>query len=97
MDISKENLIDAIAQVGHPSINASLVELGIIQNISLDGKAVHLTYVFPFPEIPIADQLIAAVKGPLNAMGYSFTYDTRIMTEAEKEKFLEMEAKGWKG
>lgn len=97
MEISKENLIDAISQVGHPAINASLVELGMIQDITITDKEVHLTYVFPFPEIPIADQLVASVKGPLNDMGYTFTYDTRIMTENEKAKFLEMEAKGWKG
>ncbi len=28
---------------------------------------------------------------------YNFTYDTRIITENEKAKFLEMEARGWKG
>ena len=58
MELSKENLIDAISQVGHPSINFSLVELGIIQDIQVVDKTVKLTFVFPFPNIPIADVLI---------------------------------------
>ncbi len=97
MDISKENLIDAISQVTHPSINFSLTELGILQNLNVSGKTVKATFVFPFPEIPIADALISSVRVPLNSMGYSFEYDTRIMTDEEREKFLTLESQGWKG
>jgi len=97
MEISKENLLDAIAQVGHPSINFSLVELGILQNLDAEGKTVTATFVFPFPDIPIADTLIASVQEPLLAMGYDLRYTTRVMTDDEREKFLALEAKGWKG
>ena len=96
MELSKENLIDAISQVGHPSINFSLVELGIIQDIEVIDKTVRLTFVFPFPNIPIADVLINSVKDPLAAFGYALEFDTRIMTEEEKAKFLDLETKGWK-
>jgi metal-sulfur cluster biosynthetic enzyme len=97
MEIAKENLIDAISQVGHPSINFSLVQLGILQDLDVTGKTVTATFVFPFPEIPIADTLIASVKDPLEAMGYALEYQTRVMTDEEREKFLALEAQGWKG
>ncbi len=97
MELSKENLIDAISQVGHPSINFSLVELGIIQDIQVVDKTVKLTFVFPFPNIPIADVLINSVKDPLSAFGYDLEYEIRVMTEDEKARFLDLEAKGWKG
>lgn len=97
MDISKENLIDAISQVTHPSINFSLAELGILQDMDVVDKTVKATFVFPFPEIPIADALISSIQIPLKSMGYDFEYNTRVMTEEEKEKFLALEAKGWKG
>lgn len=96
MELSKENLIDAISQVGHPSINFTLVELGIIQDIQVIDKTVKLTFVFPFPNIPIADVLINSVKDPLSAFGYNLEYETRVMTEDEKARFLDLEAKGWK-
>jgi metal-sulfur cluster biosynthetic enzyme len=97
MNISKENLLDAIAQVGHPSINFSLVELGILQDLDVVDNTVTATFVFPFPDIPIADTLIHSVQDPLEAMGYNLKYDTRVMTDEEREKFLALEAKGWKG
>jgi len=99
MDISKESLIDAISQVGHPSINLSLVELGILQDLDVDviDKTVKSTFVFPFPEIPIADALISSIKVPLKSMGYELEYQTRVMTDEEREKFLALEAKAWKG
>ena len=96
MELSKENLIDAISQVGHPAINFSLIDLGIIQDIDVVDKTVKLTFVFPFPNLPIADVLINSVKGPLSAFGYTLEYDIRIMTEEEKAKFLDLETKGWK-
>jgi len=97
MDIPKENLIDAISQVGHPSINFSLVKLGILQDLDVIDKTVTATFVFPFPEIPIADTLISSVKDPLSAMGYDLKYKIRVMTDEEREKFLALEAQGWKG
>jgi len=97
MQISKENLIDALSQVAHPSINFSLVELGILQDIDVKDKMVTATFVFPFPEIPIAETLIASIKDPLIAMGYTFEHTVRVMTDAEREKFLTLEAQGWKG
>lgn len=97
MNISKENLIDAMSQVGHPSINFSLVELGILQDIDVNDNTVSVTFVFPFPEIPIADAIISSVKDPLKGMGYEFKYETRVMSEIEKARFLELETKGWKG
>ena len=96
MEIPKENLIDAIGQVGHPSINFSLVELGILQDLDVEDHTVTATFVFPFPDIPIADTLIASVNDPLAAMGYNFQYTIRVMTDEEREKFLALEAEGWK-
>ena len=97
MDIPKESLIDAVSQVGHPSINLSLVELGILQDLDVIDKTVKATFVFPFPEIPIADALISSIKVPLQSMGYALEYTTRVMTDEEREKFLALEAKAWKG
>ena len=96
MEIPKESLIDAIGQVGHPSINFSLIELGILQDLDVEGHTVTATFVFPFPEIPIADTLIASVNDPLAAMEYNLQYTIRVMTDAEREQFLALEAKGWK-
>ncbi|ACM92201.1 hypothetical protein NAMH_1330 [Nautilia profundicola AmH] len=95
MDFFK--IIQTIESVQHPAIATSLVNLGILQDIDFEDNTVKATFVWPFANIPIKDQLINSVKAPLENMGLNFEYDERIMDEAEREKFLELEKKYWKG
>ena len=85
----EQEILKVISEVKHPAIDHSLLDLGIIKDIEIDNKTVALKFVFPFPNIPIADALIDSVKIPLNNMG--------LMTEEEKAKFMQMEAEAWKG
>jgi metal-sulfur cluster biosynthetic enzyme len=95
MDFFK--IIQTIENVQHPAIATSLVNLGILQDIDIDGNKVTATFAWPFANIPIKEQLINSVKQPLNQMGLNFEYSERIMDESEKEKFLELEKKYWRG
>lgn len=92
-----ENVTNIISKVPHPAINLSLTELGIVQDIELYEDAVIVTFVIPFPDIPIADKLIASVNKVVKEMGLQLQYIVRVMKKEEKEAFLEMEAKAWKG
>lgn len=87
---------DVISNIYHPMINFPLTELGIIRSYEKSGKHIHVIFAFPFPNIPIADQLIGSVKEPLEMMGYSIDYETELMNEAEKAHFLALEKTGWK-
>ncbi|WP_297090900.1 iron-sulfur cluster assembly protein [uncultured Draconibacterium sp.] len=92
-EITKE-----IAKVMHPAINYSLVDLGMVQDIELyTEQLVILTFVFPFPNIPIADKLIASVEKVVQALGFEMQYIVRVMKTDEKQRFLQMEKAGWKG
>ena len=92
-----ENVNNAISIVEHPAISYSLVRLGIIKDIELVENTVILTFVFPFPGIPIADQLISSIQKPIEAMGLKLEYIVRIMKEVEKATFLQLESEAWKG
>ena len=96
-NILKEKLENAIANVMHPAINLSLTTLGIVKDVKISDEKVEVTYAFPFPNIPIADQLINSVKNPVTNLGVEFDYQVVIMTEEEKQKFLHLEASAWKG
>lgn len=92
-----ENVINAISTVEHPAINYSLIKLGIVKDIELNGESVILSFVFPFPGIPIADQLISSIEKPINELGLKLEYIVRVMNDEERNTFLQLEAEAWKG
>lgn len=95
--VTKSEVENVISKVGHPAINYSLVKLGMVDNILLLGKKVIVDFVFPFPNIPIADTLISSVEKPIRELGLSFEYNVRTMSEDEKSRFLKLEKEAWKG
>ncbi len=92
-------VIQTLESIQHPAIATSLINLGILQDIDFDEKNNKLkaTFVWPFPNIPIRDQIINSVKIPLNQLGLDLEYNERIMNENEKQKFLELEKQYWRG
>lgn len=93
----KEQIEYAITNVMHPAIDLSLTTLGIVKDVKISDKKAEVTFAFPFPNIPIAEQLINSVKIPVTNLGAAFDYQVVIMTEDERQKFLELEASAWKG
>jgi len=92
-----ENVIDVISKVEHPAISYPLTKLGIVKDIELNGESVILSFVFPFPGIPIADQLISSIEKPINEIGLKLEYIVRVMSDEERNTFLKLEAEAWKG
>ncbi len=95
--ITKEQAIEAIKEVKHPAIDRTLLDLGIVKHVSADEEKVYVTFAFPFPSIPIADTLISSISQPLQAIGATVLVDMVLMTEEEKQKFLQMEQEAWTG
>ena len=95
--IKIEQIQDAITQVMHPAINLSLTQLGIVKNVDVADDRADILFAFPFPNIPIADQLINSVKESITQYRVEFSFQVVIMTEEEKQRFLQLEASAWKG
>jgi metal-sulfur cluster biosynthetic enzyme len=95
MDFFK--IVQTIESIQHPAIATSLVNLGMLENIDFEGNTVKATFVWPFEGIPIKGQIINSVKTPLENMGLKLEYNERIMSEDEKQRFLELEKKYWRG
>ncbi|MEA3495059.1 MAG: iron-sulfur cluster assembly protein [Bacteroidota bacterium] len=94
---TKEEVLEIISNVKHPAIDYSLVDLGMIKNIEVKDNIVKLIFVFPFPNIPIADALINSIAMPLRASGYELEHEIVVMTEEEKATFMRMETEAWRG
>jgi len=94
---TKQEVIDAISDIQHPLIAYSLLDLGIVKEVELEGNVVTVVFAFPFPEIPIADKLVNSISEPIKSLGVEFQYSIVDMTVEEKSKFMDMETKAWKG
>lgn len=97
MDYAK--IIEAIESVKHPAINAPLTTLGILQNIDIENNKVKGELVWPFDMVPphIKQIIITSIQNTLKPFNLDFEYTERIMNEEERNKFLELEKKYWKG
>ena len=95
--ISEENIRKAIAGVKHPAINYSLLELGIIKTIDIENGEATIILAFPFPNIPIKEDLINSVRKPIENLGVEVEMKETVMNQEELQKFLAMEQDAWKG
>jgi len=94
-EISEEKVRNAVAQVRHPAIDRTLMELGILKDITVEGDKVIITLAFPFPGIPIRELLIESVRKPVEEMGAKVEVKTTVMTAEELQAFLAMEQEAW--
>lgn len=95
-NISEEYVRGVLARVKHPMIDRSLLELGIIKHITVEQRKVEVTLAFPFPNIPIKDQLIHSVREPIQKLGAEMEVKLTVMNHDELKKFLAMEQDAWK-
>ncbi|RUT80001.1 iron-sulfur cluster assembly protein [Ancylomarina longa] len=95
--MNHQEIVQILNEIEHPAICYSLIKLGIVKDIELEGKKVNVVFAFPFPNIPIADQLIASISIVVRKLDLEFEYETRVMDDLERELFLQMESKAWKG
>lgn len=93
---TKEEIMQTLSSVKHPAINYSLIELGIIKDVSLEDKKAKVLIKLPFPNIPIKAMLINSIEEPILEMGLEFEYELQLMNEEEKQHFLFLETKGWR-
>jgi len=95
-NFSEEYIRREVANVMHPTINCSLVELGIVKNIEIKTGKVIITMAFPFPNIPIADYLVDSVKESIEEIDAAVEIETVVMTKEELQKFLTLEKENWR-
>ena len=96
-NISEEEVRRALAEVMHPAIDRTLVELGMIKNITIKNDRVALTLSLPFPNIPIKKYLVNSVQEAVMKLGVEVKIEIGQMNQKEREFFLAMEEQSWKG
>ncbi len=98
-NISEEDAHQAIGQVMHPEINRTLLELGMVKDITLKNDEVRLTLVLPFLGIPVSikDDLMNSLRQAVMKLGVKIEVRVAEMNQEERLAFLAMEQENWKG
>ena len=97
--ITEEKVRAAIAPVKHPAIDRTLVELGIVKDVKVDGNTVMITLALPFVgvPVPIRQMLMNSLQEPLEKLGAEVAFEVIIMDPEALQRFLKLEQEGWKG
>jgi metal-sulfur cluster biosynthetic enzyme len=97
-ELSQSQIDQAVSEVMHPEINYSLVDLGMIENVSCKEDEVSLTLKLPFLHVPVKDLLIDSVKKKLADLDNSVELQVNIeqMSQEERDRFTKMAREGWK-
>jgi len=98
-NISEEDVHQAIGQVMHLEISRTLVELGMVKDITLEDNEVTLALVLPFLGIPVSvkDYLINSLRQAVMKLGAKVEIRVAEMNQEERLAFLAMEQESWKG
>jgi len=97
VNVFSDTVKKLLEKVKHPSIDDTLLNLGIIKNVEVEGNKVIITLVFPFENIPIKELLVNLVKESLDRLKMDIEIKTTTMNKKELQKFLNLEQKNWTG
>jgi len=97
-ELSQPQIDQALSEVMHPEIDYSLVDLGMIENVSCKEDEVSLTLKLPFLGVPVKDLLIESVREKLSDLNNSVTVQVHIerMSQEERGRFTKMARERWK-
>jgi len=96
--ISDKQVSEALRQVMHPEMKRSLVELGMIKDVTVEEGAdkqhprVTLSLALPFKEIPIKDDLVRSVRGAVTKLDPGLEVEVKLVEMSQQERAAFMTA-----
>jgi metal-sulfur cluster biosynthetic enzyme len=98
-NVSFQDVQEAIGKVTHPAISRTLVDLGMIKDVSLHGTEARLTLLLPILNIPVPvkDYLVNSLREAVAALSVRLEVEIAQMNDEERQAFLAMEQESWKG
>ena len=96
--LTKEEVMQAISKTTHPEIDYSLVDLGMIQDVSIEEDRIAVTMNLPFLEIPIRDDLARIVTEAVTHADETSRTEVQFaaMSEEERGEFMRKAREKWK-
>ena len=97
-EVTRDKAFEAIKDIKHPSIDCSLVKLGIAKDIEIQDKMIVVTLALPFAGVPesVRQKMAEALAEPLSKFNREIKFKAELMSEQEKQNFLYLEHAHWK-
>ena len=98
MSVSQEQIIEALRPVQDPELRRSIVELGMVKDVAIDGDAVTVTVALTIAGCPLRAELTTRVTDAATSAGASaVTVEFTVMTDEERAKVSEIMGGGGHG
>jgi len=96
--LTGKEVMQAMSETTHPEIDYSLLDLGMIKEVSVDQKTAKVTLNLPFLGVPIKDHLVRIVKDAIAEKDAAAEVEVAFaaMSEEEREKFGRKAREKWK-
>ena len=97
--VTREDVLKAIEPIEHPEIAATLMDLGMILDVAVNGNQANVAMALPLLGIPEAVRvaLVESLQSPIEAMGLSLNVDFFEMTPEARDRFFAISKANWKG
>jgi ATP-binding protein involved in chromosome partitioning len=67
--VNHDQVMAALATVNDPELHASIVRLGMVKDVAIDGASVRIKIELTTPACPLKDQILADVEAALKPIG----------------------------
>jgi Mrp family chromosome partitioning ATPase len=91
LKLTEASVYDGLTMVMHPEIEShNLVELGMIQEVSVKQDCVNVKLALPFREVPIKEELITTVRTAVNEIAHEVEVEVDVteMNEDQRASFM---------
>jgi len=97
--MTRETILCVLDKVEHPEIAASLVELGMVLDVALEGKTVRIALSLPRPDIPVSvlNAISGLIKKALDGQRLDIQVEYFDMMPDGRERFFALAKANWKG
>ncbi len=97
--MTQEQVLEKLKMVEHPEIAVSLVDLGMIFDVAVNGNTAKLAIAFPMTNIPqaVVDAIVNVAEAALKDMGLEMQTEFFEMTPEARENFFTLARANWKG
>lgn len=84
--IKKEQVLDILRNVMDPELHRDIVDLGMVREVKIKGKAITVTIALTIPTCPLRGQISQDVGQALESLGDDLDVQVELTSMTEKEK-----------
>ncbi|MFW5965607.1 MAG: iron-sulfur cluster assembly protein [Halodesulfurarchaeum sp.] len=90
---------EAVDSVTHPEVDATLTQLGMIDDVVVSEELATITLALPMLNIPqqIKEILVGRLEAAVEETGTTAEVEITVMDDQQREQFFQLEQEHWSG